>query len=124
MPKYKTLLDVDLIMAFQDGDVLMPLRNMYKEPAINLFKDMHLMHLININSKSSVIPYRMDFKEFLSEEVGISVRKLAYVIKKLVEIGYVTKEDGVYTLTDDFKKLFKRKKLKHPLEPFPDNQTN
>ena len=118
MVNYKTLVDVDLIIAFKDGEILMPMRNMYGQPAIELFKDMHLLHLMNINSKKGIVPLNIDFKRFLCEEVKISVRKLSYIIGKLVEVGYLVKDNRTYSLGDDFKKMFRRRKLKYTLEPY------
>lgn len=115
--KYKTIMDVDLVLCFQEGEVMMPLRNMYGEPAMKIFKEMYLIHLFNINATKGVIPFVADFKKFLSEETGISVRKIEYVMKKFVEDGFVSKSENSYRVGNRMKNLFNKKKV--ALEELP-----
>lgn len=111
MSGFKTLMDVDMVIAVKNksGDyVYVPLRNMYGTAAIDIFKEDHLLHLIHINSKKGIIPFHVRFKEFLSDEVKVSVRKIEYVMKVLISEGYVLKEKRVYMLTEKYKKRYKK----------------
>lgn len=104
-------MDVDLVMSFNQKMALMPLRNLYGEPALDMFKEIHLLHLININSKQGVIPFNIDFKTFLSEEVKFSIRKVEYVMKDLISLGLVLKKDKVYSVEEKMKKMFAKDKM-------------
>lgn len=115
--KFKTLKDVDLVLAFQNGNVLMPMRNLIGEAALSMFVDMHLLHLININSKRKVVPFNILFKRFLSDQLNISIRKIEYVMKRLVDDGLVLKNGREYKLSEEFSVLFERNKK--PLNELP-----
>lgn len=115
--KYKTIMDVDLVLCFQDGEVMMPLRNMYGEPAMKIFKEMYLIHLFNINAKKGVIPFVVGFKQFLSSETGISIRKIEYVMKKFIEDDFVIKDESVYRVGKRMKDMFNKSKA--PLSELP-----
>lgn len=116
---FKTLWDVDFVLCWSSG-IQMPLRNLVGEPAMKLFQDLHLIHLININSKKNVIPFNIDFKRFLGEQTGFSIRKIEYLIKKLIADGRVIKEDRVYTLSKEFSDLFKMESREKDELPWKD----
>jgi len=117
--KYKNLFDIDFIMEFKNksGNVQVPLRNMHGTDAIKIFKEAHFMHLININHTKGVIPFNIDFKTFLSEEIGISIRKIEYMAKTLISNDYIIKEGKIYTLTKKYTSMFKKERL--PLSELP-----
>lgn len=104
-------MDVDLVMAFNEKSAMMPLRNLYGEPALDMFKEIHLLHLMNINSSKGLIPFNIDFKRFLSEEVKFSIRKVEYVMKDLISLGLVLKKDKDYLVEDKMKKMFEKNKM-------------
>lgn len=120
---FKTLMDIDLVLSLSKGAAVMPLRKMYGEESLSLFKEIHLLHLININSEKGVARFSEDFKEFLAAEAGMSVRKVSYVISTLSRDGYFVKEKKNYVLQSSFKELFKSRELKYPIEGY-ESKTN
>lgn len=85
--KFKTLQDVELVLFSSEKFRGLSLRGIHGLGAGNMIKEIHYLHLLNINSRGGKkIKFDLVFKEFLSEQVGVSMRTVCGWMKKLVEL--------------------------------------
>lgn len=108
MGKYKTVEDVELVMFANEKFNGLSLRSMRGEKAMSVFREIYFLHLLNINGKNGKkILFNEDLKQFIVEEIGISMRTVNSWMNKHVKNGYIEKVEGYYVFKDCMKKLFK-----------------
>lgn len=113
MGKYKTVEDIELVMFANEKFDGLSLRSMRGEKAMSIFKEVYFLHLLNINGKNGKkILFNEDFKNFVVEEIGVSMRTVNGWMNKLVRTERISKVDGYYIFSDNMRKIFRTVKIK------------